>query len=107
MLTAFRLCGEIDIDGGGHYGEEVDSDVGDIGADENSDFDSDAERVLRFRTQAIPIQRLQDLGDEEGAGEQRQRGEPNWELRELDTDDEANAPYEDPNLPSEEEEEEE
>ena len=37
MLTAFRLCGEIDDDGGGYYNQEQESDGQDIYGDEYQD----------------------------------------------------------------------
>ena len=60
MLTAFRLCGEIDNDGGGYYNQEQESDgqdiYGDEYQDENRGSDSDnPQPELNLRSRAYPV----------------------------------------------------
>ena len=72
MLTAFRLCGEIDIDGNNQeYGAEVDgeSDMGEgglgegrhHGEGEGGDSD-DSERSINIRHNIFPVYRRRRRG---------------------------------------------
>ena len=62
MLAAFRLCGEIDLDGGGYYDEEAGSDPENGYDDEYGNYDSGSEfdrgqRRLRINIRTFPIRR--------------------------------------------------
>ena len=96
MLTAFRLCGEIDIDGNNaDYGSEGDrssnggyheDDRANEGSDDGDSFGSINMELLYFPIlKRTKDQKKKDQDEDEDDGEK-------WALKYLDENDEANKP---------------
>ena len=71
LLTAFRLCGEIDIDGNEMaYGAEVDDsdENGDHGEDSDGNNSDDSARSIRIKLGHFPVKKQSKKGGEIALG---------------------------------------
>ena len=95
MLTAFRLCGEIDIDGSNqNYGsEDGESSEGGYHEDDraNEGGDDDSFRSIGMNLLYFPILKRMENKKKKDQDEDYDDDEK-WALKYLDEDDEANKP---------------
>lgn len=96
VLTAIRLCGDINLDGEPDgYGSEHDDDNEeneDYNANENGDADSDGDSVpsLHMSDKYFPIYKAMKKKETDEDGDKKEAQE--WALQFLAEDDEANKP---------------
>ena len=102
MLTAFRLCGEIDIDGDNqNYGSEHDRDDSDYGgedyrANENDDGGDQSSYDFNMVYLHFPIFKMLDNKKSkknlEDSDDENEKSKNKWSLDQLSKDDDANKP---------------